>query len=287
MANFRTYLVLGRVSNLSTVWSNCLSAWLISGGGHWGAFTALLVGSSCLYVAGMYLNDYCDAGFDGKHRRDRPIPSGQIDRSSVLRIAIGLLVAGFALVAWLGEESLFFALLLVGLIVAYNLVHKRTALGVPLMAGCRMGLFLLSGSAADKGLLDSTVWAGFLVFAYVLGVTELARTESTTNRISRVGIGSIAIALLLIAIAGILGNYALGSILALLAVVGWLVYAFRRADIGGKVIVGKTIGPLLAGICLVDWAVLSSMHAFSIPALLAFVAFFIVALIAQRRIPAS
>jgi len=251
------------------------------------AFTALLAGSSCLYVAGMYLNDYCDAGFDAAHRADRPIPSGQIDRISVLWIAIGLLATGFALVAWLGEESLFFALLLVGLIVAYNLVHKRTVLGVPLMAGCRMGLYLLAGSAASDGLLDAAVWAGFLVFAYVLGVTELARTESTTNRISRVGIGSIVFALLLIGGTSIVGAYGLASILLLFVVAAWIAYAFRRANSGGKLIVGKTIGPMLAGICLVDWAVLSTMHPFSISALVAFVAFFIMALIAQRSIPAS
>lgn len=235
----------------------------------------------------MYLNDYCDAGFDAEHRQERPIPSHQIDRSSVLRIAIGLLVAGFALVAWLSYETLFFALLLVCLIVAYNLVHKRTVIGVPLMAGCRMGLFLLAGSAAESGLSDVTVWAGFLVFAYVLGVTELARTESTTNRISLVGIASMAIALLLVVGMGILGEHTLGSILPLFCLAAWIFYAFRKADSGGGLIVEKTIGPLLAGICLVDWAVLSTMHAFSISTLVAFVAFFIVALISQRRIPAS
>jgi len=287
MANFRTYLVLGRVSNLSTVWSNCLCAWLISGGGSSGAFVALLVGSSCLYVAGMYLNDYCDAGFDAEYRQERPIPSQQIDRSSVLWMAIGLLVVGFALVAWLSDETLFFALLLVCLIVAYNLVHKRTGIGVPLIAGCRMGLYLLAGAAAQSGVSDETVRAGFLVFAYVLGVTELARTESTTNRISRLGIASLAIALILVASKGVIGEHALGSILPLFFLAAWIVYAFRKAAAGGRLIVGKTIGPLLAGICLVDGAVFSTMHAFSTSTLFAFFVLFIVALIAQRRIPAS
>lgn len=287
MASFRTYLVLGRVSNLSTVWSNCLCAWLISGGGTWVAFVVLLVGSSCLYLAGMYLNDYCDAGFDAEHRQERPIPSQLIDRSSVLWIAIGLTAAGFALVAWLSDETLLFALLLVCLIVAYNLVHKRTVIGVPLMAGCRMGLFLLVGAAAQSGLSDETVWAGLTVFAYVLGVTELARTESTTNRISRLGIASMAIALILVASKGILEEYALGSILPLFCLAAWIVFTLRKAATGGRLIVGKTIGPLLAGICLVDWAVLSTMHTFSIPALVAFVGFFTLAVVAQQRIPAS
>ena len=151
----------------------------------------------------------------------------------------------------------------------------------------RMGLYLLASAAAESGLSDAAVWAGFLVFAYVLGVTELARTESTTNRISRVGITSMAIALLLVVGTGILGEHAFGSILPMLGLAAWIVYAFRRAVSEGGLIVGKSIGPLLAGICLVDWAVLSTMHAFSISTLVAFVSFFVVALIAQQRIPAS
>jgi hypothetical protein len=32
----RTLLVLGRVSNLPTVWSNCLAGWWLGGGGNFG-----------------------------------------------------------------------------------------------------------------------------------------------------------------------------------------------------------------------------------------------------------
>ena len=35
MAKLRTLLVLGRVSNLPTVWSNCFAGWLLAGGGLW------------------------------------------------------------------------------------------------------------------------------------------------------------------------------------------------------------------------------------------------------------
>ena len=97
----------------------------------------------------------------------------------------------------------------------------------------------------------------------------------------------MAIALILVASKGILGEHALGSILPLFCLAAWIVYTFRKAATGGRLIVGKTIGPLLAGICLVDWAVLSTMHTFSIPAMVAFVGFFILAVVAQQRIPAS
>ena len=61
---WRALLVLGRVSNLPTVWSNCLAGWLLGGGGEWGGFCWLCLGATALYVGGMYLNDAFDAEFD-------------------------------------------------------------------------------------------------------------------------------------------------------------------------------------------------------------------------------
>src|SRR5438094_889537 len=71
----RTLLMLGRVSNLPTVWSNCLAGWLLGGGGLALRFVLLCVGATCLYIGGMYLNDAFDFEFDRAFRRERPIPS--------------------------------------------------------------------------------------------------------------------------------------------------------------------------------------------------------------------
>ncbi len=42
----RSLLILGRVSNLPTVWSNCLAGWLLSGGGGAIRFVLLCLGAS-------------------------------------------------------------------------------------------------------------------------------------------------------------------------------------------------------------------------------------------------
>ena len=84
----RTLLVLGRVSNLPTVWSNCLAGWLISGPGSIGALLLLCGGATALYIGGMYLNDAFDADFDRQFRRERPIPSGAISVTAVWRIGL-------------------------------------------------------------------------------------------------------------------------------------------------------------------------------------------------------
>src|SRR5829696_10188827 len=96
-STLRTLLVLGRVSNVPTVCSNCLAGWLLGGGGDWRRFMLLCAGATLLYVGGMYLNDAFDAEFDSQHRRERPIPSGAIKLGTVWRIGIALLVAGVGL----------------------------------------------------------------------------------------------------------------------------------------------------------------------------------------------
>ena len=62
--HLRILLILGRASNLPTVWSNCLAGWLLGGGGSLRRLGWLCVGATWLYVGGMYLNDAFDAQFD-------------------------------------------------------------------------------------------------------------------------------------------------------------------------------------------------------------------------------
>ncbi len=283
----RALLVLGRVSNLSTVWANCTCAWLLGYGNSPVVFVSLLFGTSLMYVGGMYLNDYCDAEFDARNRPERPIPSGQVTRDQVRLISIGLLGGGFLLVAWTGFATALYGAVLVGLIVAYNLVHKKTAWGVPIMAACRAMLYLVVGSATAYGVDGDTKWAAALMFLYVYGITTLARNESTSEAIPVSGVITLAAPFVILPVIGFSNDGFLGSLLGVAVGLGWALFSFWRANSGDRVIVGKTIGPLLAGICLVDWAILFSMRFFSLEIALAFLAFFVIALVAQRRIPAS
>ena len=79
----RSLLILGRVSNLPTVWSNCFAGWWLAGAGSWNGLALLCLGATCLYLGGMYLNDAFDAQFDQQHRPERPIPSGAISAAAV------------------------------------------------------------------------------------------------------------------------------------------------------------------------------------------------------------
>src|SRR6202012_4891476 len=93
-AFLRTLLVLGRVSNLPTVWSNCLAGWWLAGGENFKKLPWLLLGTSFLYIGGMFLNDAFDVGFDRQRRAERPIPSGQISLATVWKFGFAWLLLG-------------------------------------------------------------------------------------------------------------------------------------------------------------------------------------------------
>ena len=57
-------MILGRVSNLPTVWSNCLAGWWLGGDHHSDRLPFVLIGATFLYIAGMFLNDAFDVNFD-------------------------------------------------------------------------------------------------------------------------------------------------------------------------------------------------------------------------------
>ena len=286
MADLRSWLVLGRVSNLSTLWANSLCAWILGGGGELNSLLIIIAGLSLLYVGGMYLNDYCDVKFDHQYRPERPIPSGKIKRSTVFVATMLLFVAGTGLIVWASQESLLYCGILLVLIIAYNLIHKFTVIGVPLMAACRTGVYLLVGSATVAGITPSIWGAGVLMFFYVLGITSLARNESTSLKASAVGYAFLMIPMIgALYVAGPPYEklFPLSFCLAAL----WMAMTFSRARSSGTFIVGKTIGPLLAGICLIDLAILNSMHLVSFLTMGLFLGFFALALLAQRYVPAT
>ncbi|HKQ38183.1 MAG TPA: UbiA family prenyltransferase, partial [Verrucomicrobiae bacterium] len=147
----RALLVLGRVSNLPTVWSNCLAGWALAGGVPFTGeisrmidqprrFGVLCLGASLLYTGGMYLNDAFDVEFDRQHRRERPIPAGAIGVRTVWILGFTWLIAGLGCAFWLAQTNMttaVLAVLIAATIVLYDAVHKAFTLSPILMAACR------------------------------------------------------------------------------------------------------------------------------------------------------
>ena len=87
---------------------------------------ACALAMSLFYVGGMYLNDAFDARVDAQQRPERPIPSGEVSRGTVLAVGYALLGVGFVVLAVVGgEQGALGGAVLAGLILVYDAVHRR------------------------------------------------------------------------------------------------------------------------------------------------------------------
>lgn len=278
----RTLLVLGRVSNLPTVWSNCLCGWLLAGGGSPVRLLVLCLAASLLYVGGMYLNDAFDSAFDRQHRRDRPIPSGAIDESLVWRLGGGMLGLGTLPLLFFSIPTALLTLCLVGCIVLYDAVHKAVAFSPVIMSGCRFFLLLVAASAADLGVTGLAVWTALALAGWIIGLSYVARRESTKGPLAAWPLPVLALPLVL---AVLVNNGPLrwrGIALATL-VAAWAFLCLRHTFTTTQRNLGRTVSGLLAGICLVDWLAAPP----DLTASIAFLGCFAAALLFQRIIPAT
>lgn len=152
----------------------------------------LAAASSCMYLAGMALNDYADREVDARERPGRPIPSGRVTPGFALGLAGGLTAAGVAVaVAVDGVRALKVAAPLAASVWAYDLALKRTAAGVPGMSACR-SLDVLMG-AGPRGTRRALPAAG-VVGAHTAVVTGVSRreTEGATTGIARGALAATA-----------------------------------------------------------------------------------------------
>jgi 4-hydroxybenzoate polyprenyltransferase len=176
---WRAYLLLSRVSNLPTVWTNVLVGAVAS---HAAAppvrvtvYLALAI--SLVYTGGMFLNDAFDAAFDATHRPDRPIPAGDVSAGTAYTIGFALLAGGLGIVVSQpnGRLAVAWAVGLAVAVVYYDYSHKRNPLGPFVMGICR-GLVYCVAAAAVAGLVSSIVLAAAAVLTtYVLALTWIAK----------------------------------------------------------------------------------------------------------------
>lgn len=281
---WRALLVLGRVSNLPTVWSNCLAGWWLGGGGVslWTVFD-LCAGATFLYIGGMYLNDAVDAGFDRMHRSERPIPSGKVSAGTVWWLALVLLGAGALMLIPLGRTTAALAVLLLFTIVVYDLVHKWVAFSPVLMAGCRFWLFLMAASIGVDGITGQAMWSAVVLSLYVVGLSYIARRESLASPVAAWPCYLMASPVVLALLVNN-GSHRLRGIVLSLLLVAWVIHCVRHTFGPGDRNIGRTVSGLLAGIVLVD---LLAIGGGGLAEAAILVGLFGLALVLQRFIPAT
>ncbi|MFT5905976.1 MAG: hypothetical protein ACI9E1_001581 [Cryomorphaceae bacterium] len=183
----KALLATGRISNLPTVWCNCLAAALIllylnplsqqlyfsdqefPIGTFYLLGILLLISTSLIYVGGCFLGDAIDAKFDLQHRPTRPIPSGIFNQRTIMSLAAIMLIIGSILPLIFhylqapnhlamsiingnkdyGWQQITIVPYLFLAVVLYSLLHKKSSLyGLPLIGLCRFFLVLFGASIA-------------------------------------------------------------------------------------------------------------------------------------------
>ena len=285
MPSLRTLLVLGRVSNLPTVWSNCLAGWWLGGGGNFGKLPFLVLGVTMLYVGGMYLNDAFDAEFDRQNRQERPIPSGAIALNDVWKLGLLWLVLGEGCLVCLGPLTGGLGLALAFCIVVYDALHKLFTFSPVLMGICRFFVYVVAASVGDRGVTGWSVWCGMALGAYVIGLSGLARKESLRTQSPRWPVFLLGVPILLALFISD-GIYLEGALIRSAVLALWILHCLRTTFWTHPVNVGRTVSGLLAGIIIVDWMAAMNTHTPAELGLL-FLCLLLAAQLTQRFAPAT
>jgi UbiA prenyltransferase family len=284
LRQLRTLVILGRVSNLPTVWSNCLVGWLLGGGENYTHLSWLFFGVTALYLGGMYLNDAFDVDFDRQHRPERPIPARTISLPAVWGWGLAWLVLGAFSLIMIGKTTGALGLVLLLCIVVYDATHKVITASPWLMGLCRFWIYVIAGSCANWGVNGWPIWCGVALAFYVAGLSHIAQLESSRGRIPYWPLALLA-APVLLALLMDAGENRVAAIWSSLILVLWVARCTRTIFQRGAVNVGRIVSGLLAGIVLVDWLAVAPgcPHALSAVFLILFGA----TLGLQRFVPAT
>jgi hypothetical protein len=270
-----TFLALGRVSNLPTVWTNCLAGAALAGGGaSVSTLVIVAIALSLFYCGGMFLNDAFDRDIDALERPTRPIPSGRASVAGVYALGGAQLAAGTAVLTLAAHAAtgridlaLGSSAALTVAIIAYDAAHRATVFSPWLMAACRALVFACAAAATTAAPAWQTVLPAAMGLAfYTAGITYVSRVEASgvASRGWPVALLIAAPAVLLASSSGLSDIRAWGALTSL----AWALHALRFATRSTDPDVPAGIVRLIAGMCLLDAAWIASTGA-SATALLA------------------
>jgi hypothetical protein len=285
---WKTYLALGRVSNLPTVWSNVLVGVLLAGTRVPPRAVAMLMAAlSLFYVGGMFLNDAFDRHIDARIHPERPIPSGRVSAKEVFSVGFALMASGEALLVTVALASgqsavpaLGSGLALGALIVVYDLWHKSNPVGPLLMGGCRMLVYVSASLAVAGTVSPAVLGSAFVLLSYLVGLTYVAKQETLSEFRNFWPLAFLLAPFVYVPMAGDIRS--LASVALLPSFLAWVVAAVLLLRVRAPGNIPRAVIRLIAGISLLD-ALLLASHASSLAATLA-VGCFAATMLLQRYV---
>ena len=246
MSSLRSLLILLRPASLVTVWSNCLAAWWLGGGGNPSRLPLLFAGATLLYLGGTLFS----RAFEPCSGCSQAGAAGGAF-TIIQRWGLGLMLLGVALLFGLGTLVGLVGLGLPVSIVACHLTPLPSAVSIMLPALCRLLVYVIAAAAALHGVGASAIGCGLALAAYVAGVGLFARQERLTGPAR---FGPIFLLLVPILLALILDTGArreagllLSAVLAL-----WTARSLRPALWSAERDFAGAVSALTAGIVFVD-----------------------------------
>lgn len=182
-SRWRSYLLLSRVSNLPTVWSNVLAGSVVAGAGaalDASSVVQVAVATSLFYTGGMLLNDAFDAPFDRQARSERPIPRGDVSRSEAFAaggicLVLGALLLPAGPARWLGAG-------LGVAILVYDVSHKQNPVAPLVMGACRALVYAIAGAAVASTVTAPVLAGAVVMWVYVVALTVVAKLAGPSAR---------------------------------------------------------------------------------------------------------
>jgi 4-hydroxybenzoate polyprenyltransferase len=252
----RPWMELVRLPALFSAWSNIIAAHLVATDGALDArMLAVQLGiTTCLYWAGMILNDCFDLAEDRRERPNRPLPSGRIRPTSAWLAGGALLLVGLILGAAAGLVPLLVSGLLGLAVVAYDAWLKHRQSGPLAMGLCRYLNWLLGLSAAPILLPSLLLPLPILLYTVAVTVLSCAETRDGDRRAvlhSALWVGTAFIAMLGLFVLGLFSDLLalLALALALALLLRFLAGVGREARAGD---VRKAVGLMLLGMIPLD-----------------------------------
>ena len=252
---FQTFLKLGRVSNLPTVWTNAVAGAVLAGNPSLPTILVVGIALTLFYTGGMWLNDAFDAEIDAQERKNRPIPMGEIAVGTVFVAGYAMLAAGILIAFSFGVIAGLAGIALAAAVVLYDWLHKRTVLSPVIMGVTRFFCYILAALAVAK-ITGPVVFGALGLAAYIVGLTYAAKQEAY-DRLDRAWPLVVLVIPLIYALTQANGNTPALVIWAGLVVV--VLIALRLLFRRNRGDVPKAVVTMIAGISLYDAVLIAGM----------------------------